>query len=488
MSLKKIFLNGMLWSFIQQFSTQLTSFIIQLVLVRFISPAEFGLVGMLAVFIGIGMALFDGGMTSSLIRENKSDDSDYSTIFYYNFICSILVYLILYILAPIVAEFYNQQTLVKITRVYGLTFIFSAFGAVQNAILIKNMRFKSQAILTLPPLILGGIVGVFLAVNGFGVWALVYSMLITSFLNSLLLWVFSNWKPSLTFNIVKFKYHFTYGYKMAISSILDNIFTNIYSIVIGKLFNPILVGYYTRANSLVMLPVGNISIVLNRVVFPLFSKVQNDIVALKKLYKKIMQIVFFIISPAIALMILLSREIVIILFSEKWLPIVPIFEILCISGLIYPLHLYNLIILQVKGKSGLFLKLEILKKVIIFSSILISIKYGFYGILIGSVITSFINLFINSHYAGEFIDYKMHNQLIDLLPILFSAIIMYFIVHVFNDFTDKYSIALKILSSSAIGIITYLLVSYIFKIQILMEIILIIKNYGKRNEDLLPPN
>lgn len=488
MSLKKIFLNGMLWSFIQQFSTQLTSFIIQLVLVRFISPAEFGLVGMLAVFIGIGMALFDGGMTSSLIRENKSDDSDYSTIFYYNFICSILVYLILYILAPIVAEFYNQQTLVKITRVYGLTFIFSAFGAVQNAILIKNMRFKSQAILTLPPLILGGIVGVFLAVNGFGVWALVYSMLITSFLNSLLLWVFSNWKPSLTFNIVKFKYHFTYGYKMAISSILDNIFTNIYSIVIGKLFNPILVGYYTRANSLVMLPVGNISIVLNRVVFPLFSKVQNDIVALKKLYKKIMQIVFFIISPAIALMILLSREIVIILFSEKWLPIVPIFEILCISGLIYPLHLYNLIILQVKGKSGLFLKLEILKKVIIFSSILISIKYGFYGILIGSVITSFINLFINSHYAGEFIDYKMHNQLIDLLPILFSAIIMYFIVYVFNDFTDKYSIALKILSSSAIGIITYLLVSYIFKIQILMEIILIIKNYGKRNEDLLPPN
>jgi len=170
------------------------------------------------------------------------------------------------------------------------------------------------------------------------------------------------------------------------------------------------------------------------------------------------------------------------------LPIVPIFEILCISGLIYPLHLYNLIILQVKGKSGLFLKLEILKKVIIFSSILISIKYGFYGILIGSVITSFINLFINSHYAGEFIDYKMHNQLIDLLPIVFSAIIMYLIVYVFNDFTDKYSIALKIISSSAIGIITYLLVSYIFKIQILMEIILIIKNYGKRNEDLLPSN
>ena len=488
MSLKKIFFNSILWSFVQQFSTQLTSFIIQLVLVRFISPAEFGLVGMLAVFIGIGMALFDGGMTSSLIRENKSDDSDYSTIFYYNFICSILVYLILYILAPIVAEFYNQQTLVKITRVYGLTFIFSAFGAVQNAILIKNMRFKAQAILTLPPQILGGIVGVFLAVNGYGVWALVYSMLITSFLNSLLLWVFSNWKPSLTFNIVKFKYHFTYGYKMAISSILDNIFTNIYSIVIGKLFNPTLVGYYTRANSLVMLPVGNISIVLNRVVFPLFSKVQNDIVALKKLYKKIMQIVFFIISPAIALMILLSREIVFLLFSEKWLPIVPIFEILCISGLIYPLHLYNLIILQVKGKSGLFLKLEILKKVIIFSSILISIKYGFYGILIGSVITSFINLFINSHYAGEFIDYKMHNQLIDLLPIVFSAIIMYLIVYVFNDFTDKYSIALKIISSSAIGIITYLLVSYIFKIQILMEIILIIKNYGKRNEDLLPSN
>lgn len=481
MPLKKIFLNGVLWSFIQQFSTQLATFIIQLVLVRFISPADFGLVGMLAIFIGIGSALFDGGMTSSLIRNNQSDDSDYSTVFYYNLICSVILYLVLYICAPFIADFFNQQILVRIARLYGLTFIFSAFGAVQNTILIKSMRFKAQAILSIPPLIFGGIVGVFLAVNSYGVWALVYSMLITSFFNSFLLWIFSRWKPSSSFNIYKFKYHFNYGYKMSISSILDNVFTNIYQIVIGKLYNPTLVGYYSRANSLMMLPVGNISIVLNRVVFPLFSKVQNDTVALKGIYKKILQIIFFIISPTIALMILLSKEIVLVFFTEKWLSIVPIFKILCLSGLFYPLHLYNLMILQVKGKSGLFLKLEILKKVIVILSLIISIKYGFYGILVGSVITSFIGLFINTHYAGKFLEYKMYNQLKDLLPIFFSAIIMSFIVFILKYLFDNYSPISTILLSCTLGIISYVIFSYIFKIQSLIEIILIIKNYGKRN-------
>ena len=481
MPLKKIFLNGILWSFIQQFSTQLATFIIQLVLVRFISPADFGLVGMLAVFIGIGTALFDGGMTSSLIRESKSNDSDYSTIFIYNFICSVFVYLVLYIFAPLIANFFNQQILVEIARVYGLTFIFSAFGAVQNTILIKNMKFKEQAILALPPLILGGIVGVFLAVNRYGVWALVYSMLITSFLNSFLLWAFSSWKPSFSFDIYKFKYHFSYGYKMAISSILDNLFTNIYQIVIGKLYNPTLVGYYSRANSLMMLPVGNISTVLNRVVFPLFSKVQDDIVALKGLYKKIMQIIFFIISPAIALMILLSREIVLVFFTEKWLSIVPIFKLLCLSGLFYPLHLYNLMILQVKGESGLFLKLEILKKAIVILSIIISINLGFYGILVGSVITSFIGLFINTHYAGKFLEYKIYNQLKDLFPIFFSTIIMSVTIIILKYFFDGDSPILNIIASCTLGIISYIIASFIFKIQSLIEIILIIKNYGKRN-------
>lgn len=481
MAFRKLFLNGVLWSFVQQFSIQLVSFIIQLVLVRFISPSDFGLIGMLAVFIGIGNALFDGGMTSSLIREIKANDSDYSTIFYYNFICSIFLYVVFYFSAPLIADFYNQQEIIKIARVYGLIFIFSSFGAVQNTILIKNMEFKAQALITIPPLLVGGITGVLLAINNYGVWSLVYSMIVTSLLNSIFLWIFSNWRPSISFDKNKFKVHFNYGYKMTVSSILDTIFTNIYQIIIGKLYSPTLVGYYTRANSLMMLPVGNISIVLNRVVFPLFSKVQDDIVALKRLYRKIMQIVFFVIAPTSALMILLSKEIVSLLFTDKWLPIVPIFQILCLSGLLYPLHLYNLMILQVKGKSALFLKLEILKKFIVILSILISVKFGFYGILIGSVFTSAIALFINTYFAGEFINYKMLDQLKDLLPIFISAILMSLIVVFFLEFVKSFSYLIKIMSSSLVGIISYVSISFLFKIESATEVLITIKNYGKRN-------
>ena len=202
-----MFLNGMLWSFLQQFSTQLTTFIVQLILVRFISPADFGLIGMLVVFIGVGTVIIDGGMTSSLIRDNNANDSDYSTIFYYTLACSIIVYFVFYCLTPFIAKFYNQYNLIKIGRIYGLTFIFSTFGTVQNIILIKKMKFKVQAIITIPPLFLGGIFGVILSIKNFGVWSLIYSTIATSIMTSLSLWLFSGWRPLLEFNVDKFKNH-----------------------------------------------------------------------------------------------------------------------------------------------------------------------------------------------------------------------------------------------------------------------------------------
>jgi teichuronic acid exporter len=485
MAIKKIFLNGMFWSFIQQFFNQVITFIIQLVLVRFIAPADFGLIGMLAVFIGISTALIDGGMTSSLIRNNQVDNSDYSTIFYYNIFLSVIVYIMFYNLTPIIGKFYNQQVLEKIARVYGLVFIFSSFGAVQNIILVKKMEFKKQAILTLPPMILGGTLGILLAVKNYGVWSIVYSMLATSLLTSLSLWSFSNWKPSLVFDIDKFKLHFFYGYKMSISSALDNLFTNIYPILIGKLYNPTAVGYYTRANSLMMLPVGNLSIVLNRVIFPLFSKVQDDVVVLQRLYKKIMQIIFYVLAPTTALMILLSNEIVLVLFTDKWVQIIPIFQILCFVGLLYPLHLYNLMIIQVKGRSALFLKLEIVKKIIIILSLFVSVKFGFLGILIGSIVASIITLPINTYYAGEFIKYKMLMQLKDLFPIFVATIIMSIIVFFFRDLISQYTNLLKILFCSVVGVLSYILISIVLKIESAVEIITLIKNYHKHNKKLV---
>jgi teichuronic acid exporter len=446
-----------------------------MVLARTLLPAEFGLIGMLTVFIGLGSALFEGGMTISLIRESSTDSRDYSTVFIFNLIVSILIYILFFLSAPYIAQFYNQPLLTDIARLYGLSFIFLAFGTVQNTILVKEMNFKKQAYLAFPSLVIGSSLGVYLAINNFGVWALVYSVLLTNFCNAFLLWITSDWRPNFCFDRDKFKVHFYFGYKMTISSLLDTIFVNIYQILIGRLYNPVLVGYYTRANSLVMLPVGNISAVLNKVIFPLFSAVENDTLELKKLYKKIMLMIFFIITPMIVLMILLSKEIVIILFTEKWLPIVPIFQILCLSGLLYPLHLYNLMILQVKGKSGLFLKLEIIKKIMVVIVVGISISFGFYGLLFGSVISSVIALFINTFYAGKFIQYKMHRQLIDLTPTLLISFIMAGVMYLLNFYLVDFNVFSRLGLIGTSGILTYLAFAVIFKNESTNEIIKAIK-------------
>ena len=231
-----------------------------------------------------------------------------------------------------------------------------------------------------------------------------------------------------------------------------------------------------------MLPVGNISIILNRVVFPLFSKVQDDIIELKKIYKKIMQIIFYILAPTTALMILLSKEIVILLFTEKWLPIIPIFQVLCFVGLLYPLHLYNLMILQVKGKSALFLKLEVFKKIIIIVSLIVSIKFGLMGILFGSVFASFISLPVNTYYAGDLINYKLNEQLKDLLPIFFSTTIMSIVIYLFHELIINHSGFLIIILSTIVGLISYIIMSFALKIESAKELLLLIKNYVNREK------
>jgi len=470
MSLSKNALRGFIWSFLQQFSNQLITFSVQLILARILLPSEFGLIGMLTVFIGIGTALFEGGMTSSLIRISTVDSKDYSTVFFFNFGVSIFIYLLFFLLAPYIALFYRQPMLTDIARVYGLSFVFLALGTVQNTILTKEMKFKKQTMITFPALVIGSVVGVVLANYDYGVWSLVYSTLTTNILTSIFLWFSSDWQPQFIFDADKFKLHFHFGYKMTLSSLLDTIFTNIYQIIIGRFYSPVLVGYYTRANSLMMLPVGNVSGALNKVVFPLFSKVQDDIPALRAAYKKIMLVVLFVITPIIVLMALLANQLVVFLFTEKWLPIVPIFQIICFSGILYPLHMYNLLILQVKGRSDLFLKLEIIKKVILVGIIVISIFYGFTSLLFGYVIASITALFINTYYAGTMIDYSMKQQLLDILPIFLISICMGILVFFVNsNLIDYNNISRLIISSSAGGII-YIFLAFIFKFQSISDI------------------
>lgn len=242
--------------------------------------------------------------------------------------------------------------------------------------------------------------------------------LLQAFLNTVQLWIRTRWAPSLVFDKKKFRYHFKFGYKLTLSGLLDTIFTNIYQIIIGRYFVAADVGFYTRANSLKQLPVNNISGALNKISYPLFASIQNDIERLKNAHKQIMQMVLFVIAPVLVIMGVLAEPLFRFLFTEKWLPSVPYFQILCLTGILYPLHAYNLNILNVKGRSDLFLKLEVIKKALVIVVIVITIRFGIIGLIWGQLISSVFGFFINTHYSGGFINYGVWEQVQDILPII----------------------------------------------------------------------
>lgn len=477
MSLKKTALAGMFWSGIQQFSTQGVSFVMSIILARLLSPQEFGLLGMITVLIGVGTVLMEGGLGQSLIRTTNPTDEDYTTVFYFNLIGSIIIYLIFFFSSPFIADFYHQPLLESIIKWYSLIFIINSFSSVQYTRLSKQMQFKKELIVAVPSLICSSIIGVYMALMGYGVWTLVGIALTQSSFASIQLWFYSDWKPTWKFNNEKFKYHFHYGYKLTLSGLIDTVFANSYVIVIGKFFAPAQVGFFNRADTLKQLPVTNISVVLNKITFPLFAQIKDDDVRLKEIYKRIMKMVVFFVAPVLLILSALAEPLFRFLFTEKWLPAVPYFQILCWSGILYPIHSYNLNILKVKGRSDLFLRLEIIKKAMIIVIIAVSINYGIIGLLYSTIIISVLAFFINTYYTGKFLDYSSIDQVKDLFPTILLATIVGGIVYALDFFIKSYLgfDILRLLFGGGIGILIYFITAYLFRMDSLSELIKIFK-------------
>lgn len=477
MDIKKQVLSGSFWTFLQTFGTQLITFGVSVILSRLLLPSEFGLIAMLGVFISLGSSFINSGLSQSLIRTVAADEKDYSTVFYFNLVVSILVYGFIFISAPIISRFYNQEQLQLILRVYGITFVINAFSTIQITRLSKLMNFKTQMLVAIPSLIISSVIGVVMAFKGFGVWSLVWSAIIQSFASTVQFWYYAKWRPMWVFDILKFKYHFHFGMKLLFSNILDVLFTNAYTIIIGRFFAATQVGFYNRANTLQMLPAATLSSIVSNVSFPLFASIQNDEERLKSVYKKIMQMVIFLVAPTLIFMAVLAEPLFRFLFTDKWLPAVPYFQILCINGILYPIHSYNLQILNVKGRSDLFLKLELIKKIMAVIAIVVSFKFGVYGLLYGSVITSILAFFINTHYSGKFLKYSAWQQTKDLLPTIGLSVLtgaaLYFFDRLLADtfFVDFY----RLLFGSIAASLLFLTASYLFKISSLTELINIIK-------------
>lgn len=465
MSLRKQAFSGLIWTFSQQFGNQVVGFVVSLVLARILLPEEFGLIAMIAFFISLGQVFVDSGLTQSLIRTQNPDQTDYSTVFYFNLVVSFFIYGLVYVIAPFISSFYNQDILTEITRLYSLTFIINAFSTVQQTILTKLMKFKIQAFISMPATLLGGLTGIYLAYKGYGVWSLVWSHLVSSILSTVQLWFYSSWRPTLSFSKNRFCYHFKFGYKLLISGVLNKAFNNIYLLIIGKFFSPAQLGFYTRAETMNQLPARNISNALNKVTYPLFSQIRNNDLRLKRVYKQLMQLVVFVIAPILIFMAILAEPIFRFLFTEKWLPAVPYFQIIFISGILAPIHSYNLNILKIKGRSDLILKLSIVKKGLIFLGIIIGLQFGLYGLLVVQVLLSVLFFFLNGYYTNRFIKYSLPEQIKDILPVLlisfFVGSVVLFIDYILQSEADL----IRISVAGLVGFCILLLLSYIFKLK-----------------------
>ncbi len=416
--------HGVVWSAVERYSVHGVQFIIQLVIARLLTPHDYGLIGMLAIFMSLSQVFIDGGFSNALVQKKDRDEDDFSTVFYINLGISLVAYFILFIGAPYIASFYKQPILSPLTRIYSLNLIINSLVAVNKVKLVVALDFKTQSKISLGAAIISGIVGIFCAYSEMGVWALVVQMMLNSILNVILSFYFVKWFPKLLFSISSFKRLFNYGSKLLIASIITSIYSNIYNLVIGKQFAASALGLYTRAQQFSSFVGTNISGVLQRVSFPILSEIQDDNKRLISAYKKYIGISTWATFPVILSLCGVAKPLIVVLLTEKWVTCVPFLQILCFATMWDCVTRVNLNLLYVKGRSDWVLKLEIVKKTIAFSILVTSMFFNMYVICIGQAVYSIIAFYLNTHYTNKLFNYGFYSQMKDLMPQLVLSLIM----------------------------------------------------------------
>ena len=408
--------HGAKWSFIDNISNSGVTFLVGLILARLLTPAEYGIMAMIAIFIAVSNSIVDSGFSNALIRKVRIEKVDYNTVFLFNLIVSIVLYILLYVAAPAISLFFKEPVLIDVLRVIGLILIVNALGIIPRTILVRGIDFKTQTKVSIISSVSSGLVGIGMAIVGFGVWSLVWQQLSRQILNSLFLWIFCKWMPQWEFSVKSFKEMFGFGYKLLLSGLLDTLYKNVYYVVIGC-YSSAQLGQYTRAEQFNTIFSSNLTSIVQRVSYPVLSSIQEEPERLREAYRQIIKTTMLVTFACMLGLAAVAKPLIIILIGEKWLTAVSFLQIICFSGMLYPLHAINLNILQVKGRSDLFLKLEIIKKTIAVFPILIGIFYGIEYMLWGSVLTSFIAYFLNSHYSADLIRYSTIEHIKDVLPV-----------------------------------------------------------------------
>lgn len=481
-NLQKKTFSGIIWTFAQKFSLEVFSFVQGIILARLLLPSDFGLIAMTAVFFAVSNCFIDSGFGTALIRKPKKRAIDYSTVYVTNVVLTFFFAVLLFVCSPLIADFYHQPVLKDIVRANSVLMVMNSFNAVQGTRMRIHLQFKQLSISNVTITILVGLTSIAMAFMGYGVWSLIYPRFLTPFLYWAFYWHYQHWHPGLKFSWKIWREYFGFGSKLLASSLLDTIWGNIYPIVIGKKYSAAELGFFSRGSSYAYLPSRTFQQVLSQVTFPVLSAIQDDDERLRTAYRRLIRLSGFVVFPMVMGMAALAKPLIIVMITEKWAQSIPYLQIVCFAAMWYPIHVLNLNLLTVKGRSDLFLTLEIAKKTLSAIVIIITIPLGVLYMCIGSVVTSFLCLFINTYYTGKLIKVGYFMQMRDLLPSLLYSLSMCVLVWIVTQMIP--SMLMRITIGVPFGIVYYWGISKLFKSQELDYIMMLIKNniikrYGK---------
>lgn len=486
MNLKDKAITGASWSLAGTIIQSASSFIIGIILARLLTPTEYGLLGMAGVFIFVTYVFVDSGFSTALIQRQVCSSVDYSTVFYLNLVISLLFFFLLFFSAGFIADFYLEPELRSIIRVLSFLIILYALSIVHRTIIIRQLDLRLLNIIQITSQVSSGIIGIILAYNGYGVWSLVWKTLLNQIFVNLQFWIFNKWYPLFEFSLNSLRQMFGFSSKLLVSGIINKVYEQLYNLIIGKFFSAKELGLYTRANQFKNLPSQSLSGAIMSVSFPVFAQVQNDPVRLKHIAKKIIKATMFLNITAMLGMAAISRYLIITLIGSQWIDATVYLQLLCIVGMFYPLHPINLNILTALGRSDLFLRLEILKKILAIPVILVGIWTNVKIMIIGMIIISITSIFINSYYTKKLIDYGIKEQFLDISGSMLLGFIMSVIVFIFGILFENMEPKIILLGLQVLlGFTITIGIAYVTKMKEFFEFkeILVTRILHKRKND-----
>lgn len=470
--------SNIIWRFAERCGAQIVQFIVQIVLARILAPEAYGTVALITVFTTIFQVFVDSGLGNALIQKKDADDLDFSTVFYTNIAFCVILYTIIFFISPIIANFYNDASLTILIRVLSITILISGIKNVQQAYVSKKLMFKKFFWATIGGTIVAAIVGIAMALNGFGVWALIAQQLTNLTIDTIILWITVKWRPKLQFSFQRLKGLFSYGWKLLVSAIIDTVYNNIRSLIIGKKYSSSDLAYYNKGKQFPNLIINNVNTAIDSVLLPTMSNVQDSKEKVKAMTRKSIKTSVFIMAPLMMGLAFCANNVIELLLTEKWLPAVPYLCIFCITYMFYPIHTANLNAIKAMGRSDLFLKLEILKKVVGIILLLATMNISVMAMAYSLIISSFLSQIINAWPNKKLLNYSYVEQMKDILPSILLAVGMGGIVSVFNLLNIH--IILKLILQVMAGGIIYIAGAKLLNLESLNYLFDIVKGMLKK--------